>query len=316
MKPLYGAYAAAFTLLTTPAMALDCADDLRAFTHRAGETCIPVEPQRIAAPDGYTATPLIELGAPLIATSGEFNSETGETEVRYAFEVFGTTLENAGLQSIGGPDGSVDFEALAAATPDLIIIDFWSADSYDKFAAIAPTVVEVTDFGFEERMRFMADASRRMDIYEDRFATYQTRLDAARAQIGDPSTIVISRLDIWEGKFWHYRGWGALAKVIADLGFAEPEIFTSMDAKEAEFSAESIEDADGDLILSSYALPFGQSIEMLSADWDQSAPVWRNIPGVAAGNHYWVDRNIVYSDTFEGLERTLDLIVTLTAQKY
>ncbi len=75
--------AAGLSLVTAPVFALECEEGMRAFIHLPGETSIPEDPRRIVATrQDNLATPLIELGGPLVDVGVDYDANTGEAIIR------------------------------------------------------------------------------------------------------------------------------------------------------------------------------------------------------------------------------------------
>ncbi|MEM9798217.1 MAG: ABC transporter substrate-binding protein [Pseudomonadota bacterium] len=304
----------ASTMLAMPATAQDCPDGLRIFEHEMGIACIPMAPQRIIATRGDSlATPLLDIGAPLVG-AGFREMEDGTPWIRGATDIFGDVfVEAAGLASVGAPN-QADIEAVAALAPDLIFIRAFEAERLPQFEAIAPTVVVPGDLPYLDHMAFLADAAGLADTYEARIAAYRARIDTARDVIGSPEEITVSRLDVEDGGLWYYPNWGAIDQVIDDIGFAKPAI--QAEAPPDGFnnlSAERIMAFDGDVILTSSAPRFGQTIAMKTEQFDTVAPFWDQLAGVRSGNLFWYERDIYVGYTFESLDRSIDLLTTITA---
>lgn len=290
-----------------------CESDQRLFEHAGGESCIPVTPERIAAPRGDSvATPLIDIGAPVIAV-GFRGMEDGSKYVRGASDIFGQQAVDAlDLIDLGNPN-QFDFEVLAAASPDLIILTSWQADMRDQASNIAPTIVMAANAPFLDHLSFLADAAGLADTYDNKLSAYQARIEAARQSIGNPGEITVSRFDLWEDGLWYYPNWGAVDQVINDIGFAKPEIQANATESLSGLSFEEIHKFDGDVLISSTAPRFGQTITMLEDQWDAAAPFWRQVSGVAAGNQYWYPRDIWVGYTFASLEKAIEGLELITA---
>jgi iron complex transport system substrate-binding protein len=301
--------------LVVPAAALDCADGLRPFTHMAGETCIPEHPQRIVAARGDSiATPLLDIGAPLIGAG--FRTDDGVTYLRGAADIFGMdVVEAAGIASIGDPN-EPDMEAIAALEPDLIILPGWQADLAEQATTIAPTIVINDNLPFLDHLAILADAAGMKGAYDQRLASYRAKIERIKAQLGDPSAITVSRLDISETGLWFYPNWGAVDQVISDIGFARPRIQAEATESKTEISFELMPEFDGDIVISSYAPRFGQTIAAFTEQWDRSAPFWRELPGVKAGNHYWYERDVWVGYTFKSLETAADGLLLLANGRF
>lgn len=78
-------------------------------------------------------------------------------------------------------------------------------------------------------------------------------------------------------------------------------------------SVERIQEFDGDVLIASIAPRWGQTIPMLSEQWDGIAPFWRDLDGVSSGNLFWYERDVLVGYTFESLDRSIDLLTAVTA---
>lgn len=192
------------SIFATPAFALECDDGMRAFVHHAGETCIPENPQRIVAARGDSlATPLLDLGAPIIG-AGFREMEDGTIYLRGASDIFGDAfVRSANLSNVGNPS-SPDLEVIAGLNPDLIIIRVWDEDALSQYQAIAPTIMAVPNTPFLDHLASLADAAGVQGTYDDKIAAYEACIAEARANIGTPEDIVISRFDMSEDGLWYY----------------------------------------------------------------------------------------------------------------
>lgn len=301
------------SIFATPAFALDCDDGMRAFVHHADETCIPVQPQRIVAARGDSlATPLLDLGAPIIG-AGFREMEDGTIYLRGASDIFGDAFVTAAnLTNVGNPN-SPDLEVIAGLNPDLIIIRVWDEDALAQYQAIAPTIMAVPNSPFLDHLAFLADAAGVQGTYDDKIAAYEAQIAEARANIAAPEDIVISRFDVGEDGLWYYPNWGGLDQVITDIGFTRPTI--QADARDSMngVSFEFLPEFDGDVLITSTAPRFGQTVAMLTELQDSQAPFWRELPGVAAGNHDFYGRDVCIGNTFKSLDAAIDGLELLTA---
>lgn len=306
--------AAALAALALPAAAEDCADGQRAFQHAAGTSCIPDSPQRIVATRGDSiVTPLLDIGAPVVG-AGIREMEDGTPWVRGATDIFGDAfVEAANLTSIGNPN-QADIEAIAALSPDLIFVRPNDQERLAQFQALAPTVAVPGDLLYLDHMAFLADAAGLSDTFETRIEAYRARIEKARDVIGNPEDITVSRLDVEPGGLWYYPNWGAIDQVINDRGFAKPTIQAEATGDGFnQLSPERITEFDGDVIVTSTAPRFGQKIQTKIEEFDQEVPFWNRLNGVQSGNLFWYERDIYVGYTFESLDRSIDLLTTITA---
>ena len=304
----------AFALLATPAIALDCPGGQRPFAHQAGEDCIPESPQRIVAVrHDSLATPLIELGAPLVGVGVEIDASTGEAFIRGATDILGVNVGEASRLASVGDANEPDLEAIAALAPDLILITDWQAELKGRLDLIAPTVVVPRWLPYLDHLAFVADAAGVSGTYDARLAAYEARIAAIRATLGDPSAITVSYLDLAQDGVWHHVNWGARDQVTADLGFSRPAVVRDQAADDpTDYSFERLPEFDGDLVLSSAADRFGQTVEALSAEWDGYAPFWRDLPAVRDGRHHWYPRDLWVGYSFASLDLVAEGLALLT----
>ncbi len=303
----------AVALFATPSIAQDCRDGERAFEHHVETTCIPESPERIASLRGdQITTPLLDIGAPIALTVMN-RMENGDTYVRGAADIFGQEFIDASGVAYFSDRNPVDIEALAAAEPDLIIGRVWNEEIYDQLSLIAPTIIIPSNMPYLDHLSWLADAANMQETFDAELARYGQRIAEAREVIGDPATITLSRFDIWEDGLWYYPNWGAIDQVIDDLGFSKPVIQAEATEGMNGVSVERIQEFDGDVLIASSAPRFGQTIPMLTAQWDEIAPFWRNLDGVKSGNLFWYERDILVGYTFESLERSIEFLTAITA---
>ncbi len=289
----------------------ECEDGFHLFDHFAGETCIPEDPQRIASlSDNFLTTPLLDLEAPVVAS--HFRTwEGGEPFLRGGVDIFGeAAVQEADLVNLGSPP---DLEIILEVNPDLIIGGFWQTEIYDELSAIAPTILMNAPVPMFEHLEALADASNRLDIYDEKLANYEVRIEEMRARIDDPASITIARLDIIGEGLSYSPQLGAMDQVIDDIGFSRPEFQANATEDIRELSIEEIQSFDGDLILSSYAPRFNQTIENLkSGPYTLGDSLYLTLSDVQAGNHYWYERDIWVGQTFASLDIVIDGLTLLT----
>lgn len=302
------------TLLAAPVFALECEEGMRSFSHLRGDVCIPEAPERIVATrHDSLATPLIELGAPLVGVGVDYDASTGEAFIRGATDILGVNVgEESGLASIGNANAP-DLEAIAALDPDLILITAWQEELYDQMQAIAPTLIIPSRLPYLEHLAMVADAAGVSGSYDSRLAAYQSRIETIRETLGDPSAISVSYFDLWEEGVWHYVNWGARDQVTADIGFTRPAIVREQAGDDpTDYSFERLPEFEADVVLSSSANRFGQTVEALTTEWDSYAPFWRSLPAIEQGRHYWYERDLWVGYTFTSLHHVAESLAMLT----
>ncbi|MBO6922472.1 MULTISPECIES: ABC transporter substrate-binding protein [Paracoccaceae] len=310
----------AILLLALPAHA----QEMRPYIDDAGRTVeIPVAPQRIASLRGEQfTTPLWELGANLVASSGRQDGDKngGDPYPRGAFDIFGIDFENTDLAFLGNPNAP-DFEAIAAARPDLILIPDWREDDIDRLSAVAPTVViGIWSNPLLERYRKIADAAGVLDVYEARLAQFETSLSDARAVVADtipdPADVTITVADVFDRELVAYRDYAALSHVIRELGFATPPFILALEDSNARISPELLPEIDGDFLIGTYSIAFGQTPTSQRAQWEALVPVWDEVLHAPRHNqHFFLDRERMRGVSFAALETTLAILLSQVATR-
>ncbi|MEM8787906.1 MAG: ABC transporter substrate-binding protein [Pseudomonadota bacterium] len=316
---------AASLAVTLPAAAQDCAQGMRAFEHAAGTACIPVAPQRIVSVRGEQFTaPLWELGAPLVGSAGRTDDgkNGGAPYPRGAFDLFNLTFDGSDLTWIGSPNDP-DFESIVALEPDLILIPDWQEDLLEQFELIAPTVaIGIHSNPMLERYRLIADAAGLLDRYEAGLQRYQSRLTAARLvvadRLGDPAdvSVVIAEVFNDNGGLTVYGNYGAMSQVLADLGFAEPQIATDLGVANESVSVELLPEIQADFMIGTYNLAFDQPPSQRIEEWERLFPAWDEVLHAARHNqHLLIDREPMRALSFRALEEVLAIFLSHIATR-
>lgn len=313
-NPITLAASLAVMIYSTSTLALDCEEGFRPFKHGMGENCIPLHPQRIVTTRGdRIATPLLDIGAPLVGSG--FRTDQGGVYLRGASDIFGEDfIKAAGVTSVGDSN-EPDIEAIAALSPDLIMLPGWQTNLYEPMSRIAPTIIIQDNLPFLEHLKMISDAAGMSDVYQDRLTNYKAKIANIRDQIGDPSKISLSRFELLNGTLGYYPNWGAVDQVISDIGFSRPKIQAEA-TKNVTLSLERIQDFDADIILASYAPRFGQTIVSYKKYWDKTAPFWRNLQGIKSGNLYWFERDVWVGYTFKSLDIVANSLLLLAVGRF
>ncbi|WP_404400403.1 ABC transporter substrate-binding protein [Pelagibacterium halotolerans] len=300
------------------------AQETRIFVDDAGhEVEIPVAPQRIVSLRGEQFTaPLIELGAPIVGSSGRIDEvvNNGEPYVRGAYDLFDFRFENSDVAWVGSPNDP-DLEAIAATEPDLILIPDWQTDLYDQLSVIAPTVViGIWSNPMLERYRKVADAAGKLDVYEAGLAGYQAKLERAREvvrqTIGDPSEVSIAIAEAWESDLIVYRDYGAMSQALRDLGFSMPDLIAGIEEGNTTVSAELLPEIDADFLIGTYNIGFGQPPSERIAAWENLVPAWDEILHAPRNNqHFYINREPMRALSFRSLETTMEILLTHLATR-
>lgn len=257
----------------------------RTINHAAGTTEVPVDPRRIVTlQDQNALLPLLELGVKPVASAGLVNDD-GTTTFRRT-EGFDT----AGIESVGAY-GEPNLEAIAAARPDLIICDEFSAeDVYDELSRIAPTVfVQVFERPLTDALIDFAEVVGRRERAEELQAAYDARIrDFGSALGGDLATTTVSLLSTGDpGSFYQADSGGqAQYTVMLDLGLPRPAKQRAGEPDADEYSLEQLPEHDADaVIINDFG---GESPDPGVAALVESS-LYANLAATRAGQSYVID---------------------------
>lgn len=227
------------------------AESARTVEHKFGTTEVPEDPQRVVTV-GYTdQDAILALGVTPIAV-GNFGGGYDWRKRPWAR----AALKGAEPKVVS--DQQINFEAVAAQRPDLIIginAGLKQAD-YDKLSRIAPTVAQsgdYIDFGmpWDEQTRLVGQALGRTEEAERVVADVEGQFEAFRA--AHPQLKGQTAILAYGGP----DGYGAYAtgdtrsRFLSDLGFVTPKEVDKLagDAFYAQFSQEQFRLMDQDLVV-------------------------------------------------------------------
>jgi iron complex transport system substrate-binding protein len=273
-----------------------------AFEHSAGVTEVPVDPQRIATTTDQNALlPLLELGVSPVASAGLVGDDGSQTFRRT--EGFDTD----GIEFLGAY-GEPNFEAFAAADPDLIVGYEFDADHYDTWSDVAPTaLVQIFGRPLTEALMDFGTLVGREDQAADLRAGYEERIagisEALEPIRDDLSISVITSGD--PGQFWRADDGQAIGTVMADLDLLRPlpqsgGYFLSQDEP---YSLENIADHDADVVL---VIDFRGEGQDPGFDALVDSPLYQQLAASQAGQAYVVDGTTSVGAAWARMDAFLD----------
>jgi iron complex transport system substrate-binding protein len=112
-------------------------------SHKFGETKVPADPKRVVTVGWTDQDFVLPLGIVPVSTREFFEEYNDYPWVKSATDGKGVTTWGA---------DEIDFEAIAAQKPDLILAVYETIDkeTYDRLSQIAPTVIQSADYPDEE----------------------------------------------------------------------------------------------------------------------------------------------------------------------
>ncbi len=320
MKIIFAA-ALASLFFTTSAMALDCDTGLRPITHAGGETCIPVDPQRIVSLHDLSVTlPLVEFGKTeaIVGSHGRV-SEDGVRFIRAVNTFFGVDFHNSNIEFIG-VFNEIDMEVVASLQPDLIIGRSNDLEVFEHFSAIAPTVlVDLKELDYMGRIKAIADIAGELDQYNERLSAFEARIAEAQRLIPDAADIAVVTLQPWaeDGGFDLYKNLYALTEVISSIGFGQTdtvaEYIGNITGNGDSLSGELLLDMDSDFIFTSFDVNWDDqnTPELVAAEFEAITPGFCDFLKACQENQIiYLPRSPFYSGSFSSLNFALDQVLT------
>lgn len=258
----------------------------RVIAHAMGTTTVPVDPQRVVVLDTQELDAALSLGViPVGATRTAVDDELPSfLQGKVSAEGIETSAE--GIETVG-TIGAPNLEAIAALQPDLILSSkFRHEDIYRQLAVIAPTVfAERTGDAWRSNFLLYADALGRKPAAEQQLAEYEARAAAIGERFGAADTTVsVVRFHPDEIRLYSPRSF--IGTVLADAGFARPEVVRGTERNFVEISPEQIGMVDGDVI---FTAVFGPPEATGRADAEQ---LWGTLPAVQAGRVFEVSDDV------------------------
>ncbi|WP_320069825.1 ABC transporter substrate-binding protein [Micromonospora sp. RTGN7] len=284
----------------------------RVFSADNGEITIPVAPTRVVA-TGYAVPVLIEADAALVGISSWKRGLAMMTEQDRA------TYD--GLPKVAGEAAAeTNYEAIAAAKPDLIVIgvpkpvladvDMKRLESIAPVVAVGPTVPDA----WRELSRRQADAAGRTEHFQATKDAYEKKAGELKATYGAALAglkfgHVGASGDISKGTFHREfaKSWGTnIAQDVGVTYYGEVKKKGGGGLDVTEFpSLEELPESLGEAAAITYSLqPDGTPAEAVRQVLDSA--LWKNLPAVKAGRVFPL--RYTEAATYESALTTLDAI--------
>jgi iron complex transport system substrate-binding protein len=279
--------------------------ECRVIEHAMGETCVPLNPQRVIALDPFSVENMLALGIEPIGFAMASDWLEDRDYLRDKL---------SGIEMIGD-FYQPNLEKVLSLKPDLILGTTGDEASYSKLAQIAPTVL----FKFEssgqwkEILMHNAETLGVKNVADQLMKAYDDRLDNFRDQIGrdvlDQLTVSIVR--ITDSGVAPYLSNSFCSKILEDAGLKL--ILNPGRDDDWLISKERISELDADVM---FVWSYGYQPELAQEEQTISAliktdPLWQSLKSVQQGNayavpSYWIgsgilSANAVIDDLFKHL---------------
>ena len=226
--------------------------------HAFGETVIESEPERVVAMGWGAADAAIALGVIPVAIPAQFygGDENGVLPwIQEAVDGLGVEVPEV----IADVDGIPNYEAIAAAMPDVIIAPYSGLDQeqYDTLTAIAP-VVAYPGVAWSTPWRDIITITGKALGKEAQALAILDEISAEVAAAADANPAFAGKTiaEVWpgDGIFYVYREADARVEFATDLGFeVDPTVEALAPADAPTFyytlALESLGDLDSDVLL-------------------------------------------------------------------
>jgi len=254
--------------------------------HDYGETTVPAAPARIVSIGMEDI--LLSLDVPLVQ----------------AFSTEGYYLD-AQIKEKGIPINSsfdINFEAILAADPDLIIMNTYMTDEkgYEELSKIAPTIAFVRD-NWQTGIVEIGKALGKEEQANVLLQAYQDKLKQAKAAIvqavGEGKTVAFIRPSTKEVEL-DFPEWAWTSALYNDLGLLpDPQVLefkknSTDDWGGTMLSLEKLPDLTADYLFMDYGASMSAETDfqkaVAAASEVEKLNVWKAIPAVAKGQTYKV----------------------------
>lgn len=292
--------------VTTPAAA-----ETRTFIDDAGRSVeIPVKATRVISQnDNRLTLPLLELGVPLVGSSGRVDSE-GNTYMRSVPDLLGIDFDSADFEFIG-TFNDLDYEKIVSLKPDLIIT--MREDQVAQLSIIAPTlVINPNNYPVPEGMLRLAKATGYADSYERLSRAYARKLGIVKPLFDEIADLTVSVTFSFEAgeNVYFYKDLGALTVVLNDLGIDLPKAAKALDKNSIAISRERWQDIDADFIINFFGTTAARSPSKIRAGLDKFLPGWCDFLHACKNDQVLFFPYASYGYSFGALGLNLDLLTT------
>ncbi|MBE8964952.1 iron-siderophore ABC transporter substrate-binding protein [Nostocales cyanobacterium LEGE 12452] len=278
--------------------------ECRIIKHTMGETCVPVNPQRVVTLSLSTLGNVLALGVRPIGTTNEMYREES------SLTSFKVKTEGIKLVGLSQPN----LEATLVLKPDLIIGVDWYKPIYPLLSKIAPTVLGKIDYiTWENHFSFVADALGKQETEKALWERYYQRIEQLKLALGTRyQDKKISFIYVGSDKISIDTKNSFAGSIINDALLQRP-LSQNVDAPygSVDISLEELEKVDGDIL---FVTTYSSSGNQFLAE-KQRDPLWRSLKAVRENNVYYVNfmswagtsmlgTDVVIDDLFKYLVKT------------
>ncbi|MEV1067577.1 iron-siderophore ABC transporter substrate-binding protein [Streptomyces sp. NPDC050263] len=252
----------------------------RTVKHFQGSTTVKTEPKKIAVLSTGQLDDLLSLG---VVPAASTRADNAGLVPDYLTDAFPQVKAKLAAMTDVGTRQAPNLESLAAAKPDLILVNDSLGDLYPKLSKIAPTVVTAGQgINWKRDLLLVGEAIGKgqaaQRLLDGIVGDARTKGDAVA---GDPTVSMVRFTPDRTRMFGVSSFTGSIA---VDMGLSRPES-QQFNAISQDISAEKIDTADGDWIF--YSVQGDAS--RTDAASVVAGPLWKGMGAVKSGQAVKVD---------------------------
>ncbi|MDZ8184100.1 MAG: iron-siderophore ABC transporter substrate-binding protein [Nostoc sp. ChiSLP02] len=260
-----------------------------------GETCVPVNPQRVVTLSVSTLGNALALGVKPIATSNEiYRKEDSLTP-------FQRKVEEIKLVGISQPN----VEAILLLKPDLIVGPDWYKSIYPLLSQIAPTVLGESEFdAWRDHFSFVAEALGKQETEKALWERYNRRIEQLKLALEN-------RYQNKKISFIYLGSYGIsidtkssfVGSILNDALLQRPasqNIHSRYGS--VDISLEELKKVDGDILFVTTYSNVGKKILTET----QQDPLWKSLKAVRENHVYYVDYTSWAASNMLGTDLVID----------
>ena len=257
-----------------------------------GPVEVPAQPRRVVTMYPTDTDIALALGFTIVAAPGATGSANQPFAAYQADQLQGVQRIDASFEP--------DFEAIAAARPDLIIDSALSPSDrkgYDKLSRIAPVLAyEPTDW--RDYLGFAAKAFGRGDVAADTVAEFEARADEVRAALpARVRDLTFASVFILPGEVIVADRTAQVHRVLRDeLGLTLHPLTDRTPEKRVTLALENLGQLDADvLVIPAYPKEDSLARDRTELDKIEKQPVWQQLRAVRSDAIVLFDGELVYT---------------------
>lgn len=287
------------------------AQNTRTVIDDAGRTVsVPANPQRVVSQnDNRLTLPLLELGVPLVGSSGRVDAE-GRPYLRTVPDLLGIDFDTSDIAFVGLYN-QLDYETIAALEPDLIVTML--EDQAEQLSLIAPTLVmDPNLYPLKEGMARLAEATGTQARYDSLLQAYERKLAGVLPNFEALGDIRVSVMFSFPNgqQLTIYRDIAAVTVALEDLGLPLTDFAQQLEDRQISISAEQLQAVDADFIINFYGTTPQDGPAQVRAGLDNFMPEFCSHLHACRNNQYVFFPYASFGYAFAALDLNLDLLTT------